>query len=63
MDVSEVRVNRPKNQVLMYFDKKKCHTAKVQCIINHHKAILQVNTSTTQMHDFKLFKLGRVEPL
>ncbi len=40
----------------MYSGKKKCHTAKVQCIINHHKAILQIDTSTTQMHDFKLFK-------
>lgn len=40
----------------MYSGKKKCHTAKVQCIINHHKVILQVDTSIIQMHDFKLFK-------
>ncbi|OAV11095.1 hypothetical protein AO377_0507 [Moraxella catarrhalis] len=44
VDVSEVRVNRPqKNQQLSYLGKKKCHTAKVQCIINHRKAILQVD--------------------
>ncbi|WP_078306756.1 hypothetical protein [Moraxella lincolnii] len=24
----------------LYSGKQKCHTAKVQCIINHHKAIL-----------------------
>ena len=29
----------------------------MQCIINHRKAILQVDTSIIQMHDFKLFKL------
>ena len=40
----------------MYSGKKKCHTAKVQCIINHYKTTLQIDTSTTQMHDFKLFK-------
>lgn len=41
----------------MYSGKKKCHTAKVQCIINRHKAIMQVDVSTVQMHDFKLFEL------
>lgn len=33
------------------------YSQKVQCIINHRKAILQVDTSIIQMHDFKLFKL------
>ncbi|AKG08817.1 hypothetical protein AAX05_09310 [Moraxella bovoculi] len=28
----------------------------MQCIINHHNVILQVDTSIIQMHDFKLFK-------
>ncbi len=57
VDMSEVRVNRPKNQQLSYSSKKWCYTAKVQCIINHHKVILQVDTSTIQIHDVKLSKL------
>lgn len=45
VDVSEVRVNRPKKPSIDVFWQEKCHTAKVQCIINHHKVILQVDTS------------------
>ena len=41
---------------MSYSGKKKCHTAKVQCIINHHKHLLQIDVSTIQIHDFKLFK-------
>ncbi|OEJ18206.1 hypothetical protein A9495_06275 [Brachyspira hampsonii] len=58
MDVTEIEVERPKNNQKEYYSgKKKCHTMKVQVIIDAlNKKIINFSLAKGSEHDFSIYK-------